>query len=132
MDSKKIAPSGLLKGFFNLANKYKTKEEEHDEKKLSVSTYRKSDEKENSSISEEGNHSFRSGPKNFYATNDFSFHDKYNDKEDKIKTIYLKNVKRSEILFLQKYRRILAEFEYRDPPKKLIKVINNMRWIYFY
>lgn len=121
LDAKKIAPSGLLKGFFFLTNSHKNKDE-HDEKKLSVSTYRKSDEKENSLISEEANHSFRSNPKNVFTTNDLSNHDHSYDQQNHTKTIYLKNVKKSEILFLQTYRLVLAEFEYRAPPKKVIKV----------
>ncbi len=84
-------------------------------KKMSVSTTRRSEHDNTiSSIPEQFEHSFRSGGHHGL--------DQSYDSHSGLTTEEFLQFKRSERLLLQKYRIIQQEYEYRDPPIKVIKV----------
>jgi len=84
---------------------------------MSASTTRRSEhDKTISSIPEQFDHSFRSGGHH-------GLDQSYDSHSAGLSTEEFLQFKRSERLLLQKYRIIQQEYEYRDPPIRVIKVV---------
>jgi len=88
---------------------------DRENKKMSASTTRRSEhDKTISSIPEQFDHSFRSGGHH-------GLDQSYDSHSAGLSTEEFLQFKRSERLLLQKYRIIQQEYEYRDPPIRVIK-----------